>query len=220
MKKHIVLWSDITKTPNLSLAGAGGRRIPMRSEFKIDAPLPVGKRKSSAINIEEKHSAGRLNGYWGRLLTRSLSITVPKVVLVFAAMVVLAGMWFLAFGITSEPNIYNTSVNLGQAEAALQGDGSGHLAKLRRFKQGSEQTIKSNEYRIVAFRRKMEEGGPRFKARHAYALTALEVKNRGLKKELDGYHDDGEVKWEIFRTNFNDDLDGVGKSMTALFNDK
>jgi hypothetical protein len=40
-----------------------------------------------------------------------------------------------------------------------------------------------------------------------------------LKKKLKEYKDGGQVKWEEFRTNFNDDIDGVGKSMTALFKD-
>ena len=65
----------------------------------------------------------------------------------------------------------------------------------------------------------MEEAGPTFKARYRNEVAMLELRNLILKKKLKEYKDGGQVKWEEFRTNFNDDIDGVGKSMTALFKD-
>jgi hypothetical protein len=65
----------------------------------------------------------------------------------------------------------------------------------------------------------MEEAGPRFKAKYANEAAVLEQRNRSLKKKLGEYRDGGRIKWEEFRTNFNDDMDGVGRSMTVLFKD-
>ena len=79
--------------------------------------------------------------------------------------------------------------------------------------------IKANEYRIEAFKEKMEEAGPTFKARYRNEAAVLELRNLSLKKKLGDYKNEGSVKLEEFRTNFNDDIDGVGRSMTALFKD-
>jgi hypothetical protein len=47
----------------------------------------------------------------------------------------------------------------------------------------------------------------------------LEQKNRDLKKKLEEYKDEGQSKWEEFKTNFKHDMDGIGKTMKDLFKD-
>jgi hypothetical protein len=47
----------------------------------------------------------------------------------------------------------------------------------------------------------------------------LEQKNRGLKKQLEEYKDEGESKWQEFKTNFSRDMDAVGKTVKDLFKD-
>jgi hypothetical protein len=36
---------------------------------------------------------------------------------------------------------------------------------------------------------------------------------------LEDYKDEGQSKWEEFKTNFNHDMDGIGKIMKDLFKD-
>ena len=51
-------------------------------------------------------------------------------------------------------------------------------------------------------------------------MAELKQKNRELKEKLDKYEDQGESKWQEFKTNFNRDMDAVGKTMKDLFKDK
>jgi len=43
-------------------------------------------------------------------------------------------------------------------------------------------------------------------------LTRLEAKYNNLKRKLQGYHDDGSDKWLSFESEFNHDMDDVGKA--------
>lgn len=141
-------------------------------------------------------------------------------ILILGVVGTMSVMFLAGCGIASEQKDDNPTESVAVGNNVLTGLRTGYQAKWKRFKRGSEETIRANEYRIVAFRVKMEEGGPRFKARHRGEVTLLEEKNRVLKMKLEGYQDAGQVKYEEFRTDFNDDLERVGKSMTALFDDK
>jgi aspartate aminotransferase-like enzyme len=80
-------------------------------------------------------------------------------------------------------------------------------------------TIEANEKRIKAFKEKMEEAGLKIKAKYSEEVAVLEQKNRDLKKKLEEYKDEGQSKWEEFKTNFKHDMDGIGKTMKDLFKD-
>jgi predicted RNase H-like nuclease (RuvC/YqgF family) len=80
-------------------------------------------------------------------------------------------------------------------------------------------TIEANEKRIDAFKEKMEEAGLKVKAKFSEEVAVLEQKNRDLKKKLEDYKDEGQIKWEEFKTNFKHDMDGIGKTMKDLFKD-
>ena len=131
----------------------------------------------------------------------------------------MAGTFLTGCGESPEQKVDNALENAGYVLQEPSDAQMEYGAKWRRFKRTSEHTIKSNEYRIAAFKEKMEQAGPIFKARYRNQAAVLELKNFILKKKLREYKDGGQVKWEEFRTNFNDDIDGVGRSMTALFKD-
>jgi predicted RNase H-like nuclease (RuvC/YqgF family) len=82
-----------------------------------------------------------------------------------------------------------------------------------------KRTIEAYEKRINAFKEKMEEAGLKVKEKYSEEVAMLEQKNRGLKKKLEEYKDEGQSKWEEFKTNFNHDMDGIGKTMKDLFKD-
>jgi predicted RNase H-like nuclease (RuvC/YqgF family) len=65
----------------------------------------------------------------------------------------------------------------------------------------------------------MEKTDSKTKAKYNKAVAELEQKNRDLKKKLEEYKDEGESKWQEFKTNFSHDIDGLGKTMKDLFKD-
>jgi len=128
-------------------------------------------------------------------------------------------LFFIGCGDTPDPIADLATQNANFDSREMKDAHSEFLTKLRRFKRVSEQTLKRNERRIIAFNEKMEEAGPTFKARYRNEAAVLEQRNRSLKKKLGEYNDESLHTWEKFKTGFNDDMDGVGKSMTVLFKD-
>ena len=140
-------------------------------------------------------------------------------ILIFAVLGCMVSVFMTGCEEKPEQKVENALENSGYAPPDLRDGQTEYDAKWRRFKRASERTIKANQYRIEAFKEKMEEAGPIFKARYRNEAMALELRNLSLKKKLGEYKDGGAVKLEKFRINFNDDIDGVGRSMTALYKD-
>jgi predicted nucleic acid-binding Zn-ribbon protein len=105
------------------------------------------------------------------------------------------------------------------AKQELKDAKADYLAEWQTFKVESEEQINANEDRIDAFREKMEKAGTKAKANYSKAVAELKQKNRDLKKQLAEYKDEGEGKWQEFKTNFRRDMDAVGKTMKDLFTD-
>ena len=140
-------------------------------------------------------------------------------ILTFAAMACVAGTLLTGCTKTTEQKVQNAKENVGDAKQELKNAQSAYLAEWQTFKRESELAIAANEKRIDAFKEKMEKAGPKVKAKYDKEVAALEQKNKDLKKKLEDYKDEGQSKWEEFKTNFKHDMDGIGKTMTDLFKD-
>jgi len=148
-----------------------------------------------------------------RLFNQSKRRTMKNKIFTFAVIGCMAGIFLAGCGKTSEQKVEGAKQDLKDAKAD-------YLAEQQRFKTESEEQIKANDDRIDAFNEKMEKGGAKTKAEYKTAVAELKQKNRDLKKKLEEYKDEGESKWQEFKTNFSHDMDAVGKTMNDLFKDK
>jgi exonuclease VII large subunit len=142
-----------------------------------------------------------------------------KHIFTFVVIGFIAGTLLTSCGKTPEQQVDNAKEKGGEAKQELKDARTEYLAEWQTFKRESEQTIEANEKRIDAFKEKMEKAGPKVKAKYSKEVATLEQKNRDLKKKLDEYKDEGQSKWEEFKTNFKHDMDGIGKTMKELFKD-
>ncbi|MGD0338263.1 MAG: hypothetical protein ABSB78_05690 [Bacteroidota bacterium] len=140
-------------------------------------------------------------------------------IFVFAVIGFMTGTLLTGCGKTSEQKVENAKENVGDAKQELKDTRTEYLIEWQTFKFESKQTIEANEKRIDAFKEKMEEAGHKAKAKYRKEVAVLEQKNRDLKKKLEEYKDEGQSKWEEFKTNFNRDMDEIGKTMKDLFKD-
>ena len=131
----------------------------------------------------------------------------------FSVIACMAGLFLAGCDKTSEQKVEGAKQELKDAKA-------GYVAEWQKFKTESEAQIKANEDRIDAYQEKMEKAGHKAKANYKKAVADLKQKNLELKEKLDKYEDQGEDKWQEFKTNFNHDLDAVGKTISDLFKDK
>lgn len=83
---------------------------------------------------------------------------------------------------------------------------------IQQFKKESEEKIIANvksidEYKAIIANEKMET-----KASFEKILTDLEQKNSDLRKKLDEFKEEGQDKWQIFKTEFSNDMDELEKA--------
>ena len=81
------------------------------------------------------------------------------------------------------------------------------------FKSESEVKIKNNEIRIAELKVKMKKRGKTLDALYAKRIETLEQKNRDLRTRLDAY-EKSESDWEVFKREFNHDMDELGQALT------
>jgi len=131
-----------------------------------------------------------------------------------------AGMLSAGCGKTAEQKIEVVKENAKDAQRSWQEAQAEYSSDWQTFERKSDEDIEVNEKRIDAFKKEMEKAGSKVSAKYSKDVTALEQKNRDMKKKLKEYKDEGPVKWEEFKTNFKHDMDGLEKTMTDLFKDK
>jgi hypothetical protein len=84
------------------------------------------------------------------------------------------------------------------------------------FRKISDEKISKNEKTIAEFRVKIAKERKENRVRYEKNLAVLEQKNLDLKKKLAEYKEERNQDWNEFRTEFNHDMDELGKAFDDL----
>jgi chromosome segregation ATPase len=90
------------------------------------------------------------------------------------------------------------------------------ISDFQQFKKESEEKIISFENTIAEFKAKIATENKADKAKYDKEIARLEQQNSDLKKKLDDYKDDGKDQWKAFKTEFDRDMDELGKAFKDL----
>src|SRR5512135_1711163 len=179
------------------------------SSCSLRNPGPSNKKKRKGNKTTERIGGSRCSSLRANterhssfVKGRTTEKSMIKHIFALAVIGVIAGTLLTGCEKTSEQQVDNAKQKVGEAKQQLKDARTEYLAEWQTFKRESEQTIEANEKRIDAFREKMEKAGPKVKAKYSKEVAALERKNRGMKEKLEEYKDEGEGKWEEFKTNF------------------
>ncbi len=140
-------------------------------------------------------------------------------ILIIALFGVMAGILISGCERTSEQQAAANKSNVAAAKQDVKDAKADFNADWEKFKAESEDQIKANDERIAAFKEKIKKAGTKTEAKYKKGIAELEQQNRALKQKLEDYKDDGATKWEVFKADFNHDMDSIGKTMTDLFKD-
>lgn len=91
-----------------------------------------------------------------------------------------------------------------------------NISERQKFKSASELKIRFNENKITAFKEKIKKSGTKLKAKYKKEIADLELANRNMEKKLDDFKDEGATAWEDFKTEFNKDMDKIGKAINDI----
>lgn len=80
------------------------------------------------------------------------------------------------------------------------------------FKNTAEVTITNNKIRINQFKEKLKSAGTATAAAYSKSIDDLELQNQNLKSKIENY-EKSNVDWEIFKTEFNHDVNALGQAL-------
>jgi hypothetical protein len=102
-----------------------------------------------------------------------------------------------------------------QNEANAEAKKVANAQEWETFKYDSEIVIRNNEIRIAELRVKLNKPGTTLDPIYEKKIVAMEQQNKDLKKRIEDY-EKSQSDWEIFKREFNHDMEELGKALKDL----
>lgn len=112
--------------------------------------------------------------------------------------------------------VANAEDKLIEANKDLDKANAEYLAEMETYRKEAAAKIAANNESIAAFNARIETEKMEARADYQKKITALEQKNTDMKRRMDGYKAEGKDNWEKFKTEFNRDLEELGKAFKDL----
>lgn len=125
------------------------------------------------------------------------------------------------FGIVScQPNstkkLQDAKADVVQADKNLEQAQEDYLADMATYKSDINTKITANEQSIRDFKARIADSKEQAKADYDKEIIKLEEKNTDMKRKIDEYKQEGKDKWDSFKTEFNHDMDELGRALKDL----
>ena len=114
-------------------------------------------------------------------------------------------------------NVDSAKENVTDANQNLKNQQQINEADWKVFKAESEAKIVANEQQIEEIKVKMNKPGSTFDGIYRTRIEKLEASNVDLKNRINNY-DGNQTGWDIFKKDFNRDMDELGKNIKDVFN--
>lgn len=105
--------------------------------------------------------------------------------------------------------------NVNDANADLAKANQEYLTDIENYRKETAAKIIANDQSIAEFKKRSDLQKKEAKEEYNKKIAALELKNREMQAKMDSYQASGKDKWESFKTEFNHDMEELGKG----FND-
>ena len=101
-------------------------------------------------------------------------------------------------------------------EAACQNLNKAAQDSIQQFKKAYGEKIKNYDKKIAEFKLKIAKEKNVDKTKYNKKLAELEQQSKSLKKKLSEYKDEKSDKWLSFKSDFNHNMDDLGKAVKDL----
>jgi hypothetical protein len=91
-----------------------------------------------------------------------------------------------------------------------------YMADMAKYKTETAEKIAANDLIIKDFNDRIASQKKDAKVEYKQKVASLEQKNTDMKKKMDDYKLEGKENWEKFKTEFNHDMDELGKAFKDL----
>ena len=117
---------------------------------------------------------------------------------------------------TPAAKVEDAKENVDDAKEDLDQAHQEYLAEVENYRSETSGKITENEKIIADFRVKIENEKIEAKAAYEIKIAELEQKNKNLKQKMDDYKVTGKTEWEQFKSEFNRDMEKLGKAFQDL----
>jgi hypothetical protein len=90
------------------------------------------------------------------------------------------------------------------------------ISEFNKYRNSIERKLTENERLIADLKAKDNSKTKAEEELYFKKLDKLELKNSELKSKIENYKEGPEQKWELFKVDFNKDLDDLGKSISNM----
>ena len=85
-----------------------------------------------------------------------------------------------------------------------------------KYKMESEEKLKANELKIANLKAKTRAQNQAMRDNYEKKLNELELKNAKLRENMQNYKEGNPTDWDKFKTDFNNDMNELGKAITNI----
>ena len=112
----------------------------------------------------------------------------------------------------SAEKVENAQSNAIEANNDLDKANEEYLKEIEKYRKETADKVAANDKSIAEFKARIEHEKNEAKADYQKKIVELEQKNSDIKKKMDDYKVEGKEKWEIFKAEFNRDMEELGKA--------
>lgn len=140
---------------------------------------------------------------------------MKKSILILAASTFITGALVTSCN-SPEEKVENAQENVAEAHQDLDKANEEYLADVETYRKATAERIAANDQSIAEFNLRLANDKQEAKEDYRKKVTELEQKNSDMRKKMDDYKVEGKDNWEIFKTEFNRDMDELGQAFKDL----
>ena len=140
---------------------------------------------------------------------------MKKSILLLAAFTFITGVILTSCN-TPAQKAENAQKDVIEAKKDVEKANQEYLADMKNYRKQMADKIAANGQSIADFNASIESEKEEAKAGYKEKIAALEQKNSDMKMKMDNYKEEGKEKWEVFKVEFNNDMDNLGKAFKDL----
>lgn len=113
---------------------------------------------------------------------------------------------------SSTEKVEDAEENVLEATEDLATENEAFLLEVEEYKKSTNAQIAANEKSIMDFNARIATQKSNAKVAYEKRIEELNNKNSDMKKKMDDFKSDNRENWEIFKTEFNRDMEELGAS--------
>jgi thiol:disulfide interchange protein len=115
-----------------------------------------------------------------------------------------------------EKKVEDAQTNVLEAKQDLQQARIDSANEYNVYREESEAKLRENDRQIAELKLQMKAERKEIRVKYEKEVVALDEKNENLKIKIKEYKEGDKSNWQSFKEGFNQDLDAVGKSISAM----